>query len=315
MSRYSNGARGATQRPRCALLVPRALSWCVAFGVALLGLVVAGPSFAAGNELVLRRLAECRFAEVNGRQICVEATPDTAAFRALTRDLGLAMSPKGMAPAETLGQAGFEYGFELVFNVVDSSQDYWQRAVADRNPSDLLLVSQIHFRKGLPFSFELGAILSHLFDSDMWGLGVELAWALHEDYLWPVPDLGVRGFVSNVVGSADLNLTVAGFDAVLSVPLGVANVLSLTPYAGYNFTRVFSSSRLLDASPEDNTPPIQGVGGVGSIKPEFVFDDMAENYHRFIGGMRFRYAVLNWTVETSIGADVLSFSLHLGMDF
>lgn len=297
-------ARRRRGRRLAALTLGSAL---LSFGTSALG---------AGNDLVLHRLGSCVDAA------CSEVQRDDDAFRQLTRDLGLAFSPKGLAPPETLGEAGFNYGFELIFNTVDSSaisdggaEPYWQTAVEDRDPSDILMVSQLHIRKGLPFSFELGAVLSHLFQSSMWGLGVELAWAFHEDTYWPVPDFGVRGFVSNVVGSTDLNLTLAGFDLMLGIPIGISNLYSLTPYAGWNYTAIFASSRLLDKTPGDNTPPFQGSGGTASVKPEFVFDDTRQQFNRFVGGLRFGYAVVNLTLETSIGADVQSYALHLGLDF
>jgi hypothetical protein len=286
------------------------------FWLVVAALVVTSPSaaLAGGNDLELRRLGTCTNATIDGREVCVAVAPDEEGFDSLTRDLGLTLSPKRMAPAETLGEAGFEYAFELLFNVVDGGAAYY-RALEDRDPGNLLLTSQFHIRKGLPFSFELGGVLSHLFDSNLWAVGAEIMWALHEDYLYPVPDLGVRGFVNNVVGSTDLNLTTAGFDILLDLPIGVNGVVELTPYAGYNFTAVFSSSRLLDASPEDPTPPTEGGASGQSIKPEFVFDNRTNTYSRFVGGMRLRYAVLNATFETSIGANVVSTGLHLGLDF
>ena len=129
------------------------------------------------------------------------------------------------------------------------------------------------------------------------------------------PDFGVRGFVSNVVGSTDLNLTMAGFDLMLGIPIGISNLYSLTPYAGWNYTAIFASSRLLDKTPGDSTPPFEGGGDAASVKPEFVFDDTRQQFNRFVGGLRFRYAVVNLTLEASIGADVQSYALHLGLDF
>jgi hypothetical protein len=294
-----------SQRSSAALIVGTALAASLLPSVALAG----------ENDLVLRRLGECTYQTVDGREVCVSVEPDTAGFEALTSDLGLAVSPKGFAPAETLGEAGFLVAFELGFNTVDASQAYWQAAVEDRDPSDLLMTSQIHVSKGLPFSFEVGGVLTHIFSSEMWALGAELAWAFHEDYFWPVPDLGVRGFVNHVVGAPDLNLTTAGFDILASVPVGLNGVVQLTPYLGYNFTAVFASSRLLDASPEDSTPPIEGSGTVVSVKPEFVFDNITTTHNRFVGGFRLRYAWVNFTFETLIAQNVQSYGLRLGLDF
>ncbi|MBN1946195.1 MAG: hypothetical protein JW797_11000 [Bradymonadales bacterium] len=291
----------------------RGWSWkCL--GVFLLVILWSIPALSGGNDLVLSRLGDCTYQEVNGRQTCVSVTPNVEAFRALTRDLGLVMSPKGFSTAETIGEVGFEYAFEMLFNVIDSSQVGWQETVLDRDPSDLLLTSQFHLRKGLPFSFQLGAVLTHLFDSDMWGLGAELNWSLHEDYLNPVPDLGVRGFVNHTVGNTDLNLTTAGFDAMLGLPVGVGGMVNLTPYLGYNLTAVVSSSRLLDASPGDPYPPMEAGASTPAIKPEFVFDNETNIYHRFLAGIRVRFTVLNFTSELLASTDVITVGLKLGLD-
>jgi len=285
--------------------------------LALIALIATlpGVASAADNDLVLRRLAECSYQNIDGTETCVSVTPDNAGFEALSRDLGLAVSPKGFTPGETIGEAGFEMSFELNINNIDASADYWQTAVEDRDPSDNLLISQIHLRKGLPFSFQLGAVLSHVFNSEMWALGAEIGWALHEDFFWPVPDLGVRGFVNHMVGAQDLNLTTAGFDVITSVPVGLGGVVQLTPYIGYNFTAIFASSRLLDASPEDSSPPVQGTGGAISVKPEFVFDNVTSTHSRFLGGLRLRFAVVNFSFETVFAQEVQSYGFKLGLDF
>lgn len=289
----------------------------ILLGLAVLGAIlsVSAPSYASGNDLVLRRLGECTFQTIDGREQCVSVTPDTDGFESLVRDLGFVMSPKGLSPAETVGQAGFEMAFELSLNVINANADYWEAAVEDQDPDNVMLVNQIHFTKGLPFSFEIGAVLSHLFESDMWALGTELTWAFHEDYFWPVPDLGMRGFVNHVVGARDLNLTTAGFDVIASVPIGAGGVVSLTPYIGYNFTAIFASSRLLDATPQDTTPPIEGIGTQASIKPEFVFDNTTSSHSRFLGGLRIRFALVNFTFETLYASEVQAYSLKLGLDF
>jgi hypothetical protein len=283
-------------------------------------------ALADSNDVVLNRLAECQY--VTGGVTTVAPSPcnvappgsslfvvpDTDAFEALARDLGLVMSPKGMTTGETIGQAGFEYAYELSFNLIDSDADHWQRAIEDRDPSGLMMVSQFHVTKGLPYSFEVGAILSHLHGSELWGLGGEISFSFHEDFFWPAPDLGIRVFVNNMVGSTDMNLTIGGFDVLLDFTMGLSNVVNFTPYVGYNFTRIWASSRLLDSTPQDPSPPIEGSGGAPSNKPEFVFDNIANNFDRLLVGSRFRYAALNVTIEGAIG-HVNTFSLHIGMDF
>ncbi|MCA9561874.1 MAG: hypothetical protein KC561_00225 [Myxococcales bacterium] len=295
--------------------INRSLARWTSVAAVLAVMSTASSAVADDNDLVLRRFGECDFVTTGGTEQCVGVTADEESFRNLSRDLGYIFSPKGLSPGETIGEVGFELSYELNLNVIDSDADYWQTAVEDRDPDPVMVVSQIHVTKGLPFSFEVGAVLSHLFGSEMWALGGEVSWAIHEDYFYPVPNLGVRGFVNNVLGSSDINLTTAGFDLVADWPVGINGVASFTPYIGYNMTAVFASSRLLDATPEDGTPPIEGTGNQQSSKPEFVFDNENNVYHRWLAGFRVRFVMVNTSFEAIIADEVQTYSLKLGLDF
>jgi hypothetical protein len=274
-------------------------------------LVWSQPLWAGENDLVLHRLGECTYENSE----CVSVIPNTAAFEDLTRDLGFILSPKGLSPADTIGIAGFESSFEISLNVINPSAEYWQTAVEDRDPSQLMTVSQVHFTKGLPHSLEVGGVLSHLHSSDIWSVGTELTWSFHDDFFHPVPNLGARGFVSHAVGASDLNLTTAGVDVITDVPLGVNGMFSFTPYVGYNFLAVFASSRLLDASPADPAPPVESTEGTLAVKPEFVFENVTNTFHRYLGGFRCRFAYVNFTTEVLFSPEVQTYSFKLGMDF
>ena len=292
----SNAIQRNVQRTLCALLILTALC---------------PPLWAGENDLVLHRLGECTYENSE----CVSVIPNTAAFEDLTRDLGFILSPKGLSPADTIGVAGFESSFEISLNVIDPSAEYWQTAVEDRDPSSLMAVSQVHFTKGLPHSVEIGGVLSHLHSSDIWSVGTEITWSFHDDFFHPVPNLGARGFVSHAVGASDLNLTTAGVDVITDVPIGVNGMFSFTPYVGYNFLAIFASSRLLDASPADPAPPVESTEGTLAVKPEFVFENVTNTFHRYLGGFRCRFAYVNFTTEVLFSPEVQTYSFKLGMDF
>jgi len=273
---------------------------------------LAGSTAVAGpNDITLQRFGTC-----TNPPGCISVDQDETGFRNLARDLGLVFVPKGLVTAETLGQAGFSFQIDQNFSIVDNSQDYWVRGNVNGEPSGTLATTQVHIRKGLPFSFEIGAILTALWNSQLAAVGTELRWALHEDYLWPVPDLAVRGFVNTVVGSPQLSLTVTGFDIIASIPIGVGNVMNVTPFAGYNMSIIISASRLIDATPADPTPPFEDLSDPSQSNfPEFVFGVENEIVSQGIGGIRFQFALLNVLMQITASSHVQTYSFSVGLDF
>jgi hypothetical protein len=281
----------------------------------VLGLaVVAAPQAHAGDkDLSLRRLAEAVPVDPNDPNTKFNANPDVNSFRALSRDLGVIFGPKFLAPAETLGEAGFDVGVEFSSSTVDEQAAHWR--ALDGGTPDSFLMGQVHVRKGLPFSLEFGGSLSHLFDSEMYGLGTELKLSLNEGFFY-LPDLAVRGTFNTILGSSDLNLFSGGFDVSISKSFGIFGVVSLTPYAGFNYLTVIASSRLLDVTPEDPTPPtIDEQTGELEFQPEFVFASQTQSVNRFFGGARLLFGVLNISAEFAYAEHVQTYSGRIGFDF
>ena len=182
-------------------------------------------------------------------------------FRSLAAELGLAFAPKFLAPAETLGHNGFDIGIEWSLTGINNSEPYWNGpcdtgstcAVSsyiedDRQPKSVLTTGQVHIRKGLPFSFELGGTASYLLYTEMAAVGIELKWALNEGFYY-IPDIAIRGSGTRVFGSKGIDLTLGGFDISISKAFGLGDTVSLTPYAGYNFLYIRAASYVLDATP------------------------------------------------------------------
>ncbi len=272
----------------------------------------AATAFAGDKDLVLRRLADRTESQASPGHF--NADPDLPAFRALSKDLGVVMGPKFLAPAETLGQAGFDVGFEFSFTSVNTNADHW-RALESQDAGAGFATGQLHVRKGLPFSLELGGSLTHLFESEMFAVGTELKFSLNEGFFY-LPDFAVRGTFNTVVGASDLNLATTGFDVSISKSFGVVGVVNITPYAGYNYLVIFSSSRLLDVAPEDPSPPtINEATGDLEFQPEFVFDTQQQQLNRFFGGTRFLFGVLALTLEANISENAQTYSGRVGFDF
>ncbi|MBH24719.1 MAG: hypothetical protein CMH57_09765 [Myxococcales bacterium] len=282
---------------------------------------------AGDKDLVLRRLAERVPVDENGNPtdeasaFGFNAEPDEQAFKALSRDMGLIFAPRVLAPAETLGQAGFDIGTSLSFSTVDDNAEHW-RALQSGGDPGAFTTGQIFVRKGLPFSFEIGSELTYLFESETFAVGADLKWALNEGFLY-LPDFAIRLATNNVVGNPDMNLTNVGYDLTLSKAFGLAGIVNIAPYVGYNSLWVISSSRLLDVAPDDPTPPeIIPCDGTDPncveelrYQPEFVFGTEIQQVNRFFGGARFIFGYATVTLEAAGSSDVQNYSGSVGFDF
>lgn len=281
-------------------------------GVLLATTLFTSSAFAGSNDITLQRFGEV----VQDPAVGLFVRQDDKGFDNLTRDLALVMAPRGGVSGETLGQAGFAFQVDQSFSTVNAGEDYWLDADVDRDPAGTLTTTQIHIRKGLPFGFELGANLNALWQSQLFMIGGELRWSIHEDFFRGMPDFTVRGFGGTMVGSPQLNLSVGGFDAIVSHPIGVASVMNITPYAGYAMTVSAAASRLLDATPSDPSPPVTDTSNpANSNKPEFVFGPTTQILHQGLLGVRFQFAVLDVGFQAAFGSTVETYTLSLAIDF
>lgn len=279
--------------------------------------LLALPSDAAAgpNDITLGRFGSC----IEGANTpCRGVEVNEAAYRKLSRDLGLLTQPRNAAPAGTLGTAGFAFQLNHSFHTIDAQSEAWQLGRVTPSNEDLIHVSHFHARKGLPFGFEFGGSVGHLWGSELMTVGTEIKWSPLEDIYWPAPDLSFRGSVGTLLGTPTLNVTTVGFDALLGVRVGVGNVMIISPWAGYSMAAVISSTRMLDADPERRRPQINA--GDGSTRPsyrsEFVFNTDTELVHRGLAGIQFQFTVMTLGFEAVFGDDdVTSFTLSLGTEF
>ena len=220
------------------------------------------------------------------------------------------MAPGHFQPASTLGQAGFEIALEsrLLFAQEDSS---WKALNKNRGidkgsekypAPDLFATLQLHVRKGLPFSFEVDAIVNWLANSEMFYIGAGLKWAITEGWSF-LPDFSVRGHVGTLIGSMDLSLINVSVDAVLSYNFGLGGVVALTPYAGYSALISIASSRpFLIATQQEN-----GV--------EQVFGRETQVMHRGLVGVELQADFCKLGFEGEFGKEVMVFGMKLGTRF
>ena len=287
-------------------------------------LSASGPSEAQAkdNDIVLSRLATFnqRACGLNGDNLCGDVSKNQAAFNKLAVDLGEVFAPRLANPAETLGEAGFAIGAMTSLSFIPNDEQYWKDVVEDRDPSSSLFTGHLQVRKGLPFSFEVAGNMGYLFNSEMFTVGADLKWALHEGFFY-MPAVAVRGSVNTVLGSEYLNLTTAGWDVSLSKDFGINGVLSLAPFIGYQNLYIIGSSRLINAFPQDPRPPQTitweqgGQEQSDTFSPEFVFEQHTESINRFFLGARLNVWILSFVLEGVLGNNVNQVTFSGGLDF
>lgn len=236
-----------------------------------------------------------------------EGVMGTADFRVLSMSIAMAMQPRWSGPANTMGSRGFDIGYNIIQNDIDADAQYWKDAVPDRTLNGLQ-TSQIHFRKGLPYSFELGGTVSSLHESRLYGVGFELKWAFFEGSQH-VPDIGVRSHVSTTLGSRDLSLLNAGADMLISKGFGIGGVVQATPFLGYSYCYTQARSHVLGI-----TQPGEVQLDTDIIDPEHMFSG------RLLVGLAVHASWAEFGFEAAIPVSqrdqpISSYTMRLGLQF
>lgn len=147
-----------------------------------------------------------------------------ADFRAVSEDLGSALSYKGVAPAESLGITGFDLGLEVTQTDLAKSATLWNSLTGSDHSK--LYVPKLHVTKGLPLDIDIGAFFSTVPSTGIKLYGGELRWAFLPGSI-AMPAVAVRGSLTKLSGVNQLSLNTKGLD--LSISKGFA---MFTPYAG-----------------------------------------------------------------------------------
>ncbi|MDJ0765013.1 MAG: hypothetical protein QNJ97_18670 [Myxococcota bacterium] len=203
--------------------------------LAAMAVVLVGAPGAEANKLdiALGQFIDCPNADGSS------CTADVRGYEQFMMAYAFGISPKLLAPAETLGYSGFYMGIEGTLTPREGSKALWDTGTAGNGYPDVMFMPGIHVRKGLPWSFEIGASLNYLAQSELVGLGGEVKWSLFEGYRHGfrggMPDVAARGTVTRVLGQTDLDMTLVGVDGSISYPFGIGGMISLTPYAGFQY--------------------------------------------------------------------------------
>ncbi len=199
----------------------------------LLGLAVlfsGGRAAASGNDLQIPALGN-------------PSTDPTAVqrFRMLSDELGMTLAGTTLETPRTVGSAGFDIGLELAVAFINptttisgQTQPYWSTTSPASAP---LIVPAFHVRKGLPYSFEIGAKVMTIVDSGIFAGQAEVKWGLIEGFRY-LPDLSARAYLTQLFSQEDLNLTTGSADLSLGKSFGITGLIALTPYAGWCLTGI-----------------------------------------------------------------------------
>lgn len=169
-------------------------------------------------DVVLSGMGEHR-----GRPVEQQVIED--GYRDVIQGLGVAIANKPLAPARTLGSAGFDVSFGLTATVLDPSPtsdgDPTGWALATERTGAALAIPTLTVRKGLPGSVELGASAGWVAGSRQGVLGGFARFAPVEGYE-PWPDISFQAGYAGYVGNSELLLGTLDLTASIgaSVPFG-----------------------------------------------------------------------------------------------
>lgn len=259
---------------------------------ALLLVLAPALAFADENDLVLGRLTN----QLDDGSGNIRYVPQNAELRTLASELGVALAPHLLTPADTLGFSGFQMTVDYSTTTIDADATHWRA----RSGTDSSL-STIGFfaRKGMWFpipSFEIGAGATHLVGSELWTAQLYTKLALVEGYhQLPIPSIAARGAVSRMMSQRELDLTVASFDVTASKHFGIGGTWRLDPFVGWNLLMIIPRSEVIDPTPHvDTLEPGNETDSMNS----FVFSDQDTIFRqRFHVGAKFQFYVVQLTVE------------------
>jgi len=312
-------------RPAPHLLL--AASVAVAFpGAALAGkndLELINLCTPAPSSTLAGQVSECGWVQrdANGRVSGVNVDADAqSSFRSLMSELGVVIAPRLMTPADTLGYAGFQFSAELGVTKISADRTFWDGVAgvdpANRNaarPDSYLTTVGAFVRKGLwlPLpAFEFGAGAVNILGSQMYALQGYAKFALQEGFHgWVLPSVAVRGSVSQLLGTDQVDLTVFGLDVIASKAFSLGGTARFEPYLGWNILFIDARSGVIDATPSCDAYAVSQAAPGGPPPSAYcapsqngTFDDLNANFtfanqdlitrQRWFGGIKLKLSAL-----------------------
>jgi len=206
-------------------------------------------------------------------------------FRALSEDLGAALSYKPLTPATPLGITGFDMGLAVTATKIKNS-DLLQKAGAGDHST--LPVPSLRLNKGLPLDIDVGLMAGAVPGTNIRLYGGELRYAIVSGGA-ALPAIGIRGSYTKLTGVDQLDFSTKGVD--LSISKGF---LMFTPYAGVG--KVWAAS-----TPKDIPPP-------GLSKESF-------SLNKVFVGFNLNFGLTNLAFEGDRTGKATSYGAKLGFRF
>jgi hypothetical protein len=302
-----------------------------------LATLVSGVAYADKNDIQISKLG-------NPNALGLNHSPTANSdFQAFARTFGAALTSANLMPPETLGHSGFNVNLELsVISLPDAT------IPTEGDQPGSVLMPAFHVRKGLPFSLEVGGRVGWVERSRMLAATGEVKWAINEGFslggrqtgletlISVLPDIGVRGHVTRLMGVRDFNLTAAGVDVGAGKQFALGGMVTLTPYGGLDFTFVGADSSTIDFDPNRSYEDTLDNESLAALANTSVYRRVSFSKNmtqRIYGGVRFIGGVLQLGAEVSVSrlgsvkttdaensdtralTSVFTFNTSLGLDF
>jgi hypothetical protein len=204
------------------------------------------------------------------------------AFRALSEDLGSALSYKALTPPTSLGWTGFDIGVEATYTQMAKSEATLKTLTGGTSVPGLI-VPKLHAYKGLPFDIDVGAFISQEPTTGIQVTGAEIRYGILPGSM-ALPAIGLRGAFTQLSGVDKLSFSTTSVD--LSISKGF---LMFTPYAGVGLVQVSSST-----------------SAVASITSE------SFTQNKYFAGGNFNMGLMNIAVEWDQTGDAQSYGAKFG---
>lgn len=243
-----------------------------------------------------------------------------AGWKEVVLELGTTLSNKPVAPARTLGPAGFHVDLGTTFAHLPgrwldgSTPDGWELMDPDEDAPPLLYIPTIHVRKGLPASLEVGANFGWLGSSETGVVGGYGRVGLLEGYR-KFPDVSLQAGYSAYIGNDEFELGAMDFSCNIGYtlpfgPIDGIHTAKFSPFVNFGLTRVHAAPRvdLTDTRLDGRLLELTGFEGD-------TFDETLAPF-TFAGGFELQPG--NFTFLLSSGYAVggsVTFNLGLGFTY
>jgi hypothetical protein len=211
-------------------------------------------------------------------------------FHKFTREAGMFLTFKLLAPAEPLGAKKFELGLEYSRFRIDDSDPAWNNTFShpDENHylGEVIKMPKLFARMGVSDRIDVGFYFTKNPEANYGFLGGEMKYAFFQEPAKPAA-AAVRASYATLLGVDDMDFHVFGVDVSTSKNLGM-----LTPYLGIgvNLARGIETTSKVNLDNETILTP------------------------RGIIGARFSISIISLTAEMDIAA-LSTFSLRAGFQF